>query len=52
MCIRKCQSISEYMMIVMIGLAVVAAMSPYIQRSINRRLKQVRQELHESQRGQ
>ena len=48
---NKAQSIVEYTMLVVVISAAVAAMASYLQRAVNARFKQVRQELNESQRG-
>ena len=48
---RKVQSIVEYTMLVVLISAAIAAMASYLQRAVNSRFKQVREEMNESQRG-
>jgi Flp pilus assembly pilin Flp len=47
---RRAQSVLEYAMLVMVVSAALMAMSQYIQRSMNARLKQIQVELDESRR--
>ena len=47
---KRAQSFLEYVMLLMVITAALVAMYPYIQRSINARLKQVQEELDESRR--
>jgi len=49
---RKSQSIMEYAMLVGVVAAALAAIMFYVQSAMNTRLAQVREELHESLRGQ
>lgn len=47
---KRAQSFLEYVMLIMVITTALVAMYPYIQRSINARLKQVQEELDESRR--
>jgi len=47
---RKAQSTLEYVMLIVVITTAMIAMYPYIQRSINARLKQIQLELNESKR--
>lgn len=47
---KRAQSFLEYAMLILVITAALMAMYPYIQRSINARLKQVQEELDESRR--
>jgi hypothetical protein len=47
---RRAQNTLEYTMLIIIISVALTAMSMYIRRSINARLKQVQQELDESRR--
>ncbi|MDD5431574.1 MAG: hypothetical protein PHO70_01085 [Candidatus Omnitrophica bacterium] len=47
---RKAQSVLEYAMLIIIIVTALTAMSLYIQRAINARMKQVQAELDENKR--
>jgi len=47
---KRAQSFLEYSMLIIIVATALVAMSRYIQRSMNARLKQVQLELNESRR--
>lgn len=47
---KRAQSFLEYVMLIIVITTALIAMYPYIQRSVNARLKQVQEELDESRR--
>ena len=49
---RRAQSFMEYTMLIMIVAAALVAMTQYMQRSLNVRLKQVQEEISEPSRGE
>ncbi|MCF7892885.1 MAG: hypothetical protein K9L77_01820 [Candidatus Omnitrophica bacterium] len=47
---KKCQSVLEYSLLIMVIAAALMAMHKYVSRAFNARLKQVQEELDESSR--
>jgi len=47
---RKAQSLLEYAMLISVISVAIMAMSPYVQRAMNARLKQIQVELDETKR--
>jgi len=47
---KRAQSFMEYVMVILVLTTALVAMYPYMRRSINARLNQIRVELNESKR--